>query len=309
MQTIANALLPLIVVLAAGLMLRRSGFLDRSFWDQAENLSYYVLMPVLLVRTIGGSQLGDVPWGDMVTVLYGATFGAAALLLAGYGLLRSRVSGPLFTSVFQGGVRYNTYIALAIIETMFGATGIAIGGVLAGFLIIAINLVLVGVMATVLHTGGSALGRMLREFIRNPLILACLTGGLINVSGVMIPVWLDGSMAMVSRMALPVALLCVGASLSLRRLKGDLVPALVSSTVQFAVKPSIAFGLAVWLGLPVMATSIVVIFMAVPTAVSSYIFARKMGGDQETMATIITFQTIAAFAVLTVVLGLLQRLH
>ena len=158
MQTIANALLPLIVVLAAGLMLRRSGFLDRSFWDQAENLSYYVLMPVLLVRTIGGSQLGDVPWGDMVTVLYGATFGAAALLLAGYGLLRSRVSGPLFTSVFQGGVRYNTYIALAIIETMFGATGIAIGGVLAGFLIIAINLVLVGVMATVLHTGGLCLG-------------------------------------------------------------------------------------------------------------------------------------------------------
>ncbi len=306
METIANALLPLVMLLLSGLFLRRIGFLQQPFWDQAENLAYYFLMPVLLVRTIGGNQLLDIPWGNMVLVVYGASFGSAAILVSAYIILRKRVSAPLFTSVFQGGVRYNTYIALGLVEAIYGATGIAIGGLIAGFLIVLINVLCISVMSAVLDTGRPSPTKIVRELIKNPLIIACLLGGAINYSGIIFPIWIDASLGLVARMALPVALLCVGASLSLRRLKGSLNPALLSSVFQLVFKPAAAFALAMWFALPAMATTIVVIFMAVPTAVSAYILARKLGGDEEAMATIITFQTLVAFITLSVILSLLQ---
>jgi len=306
METIANALLPLVVLLLSGLALRRSGFLEKSFWDQAENLTYYFLMPVMLVRTIASSQLVDIPWADMVLVVYGTTITSAVVLGLAYFLLRNRLDAPLFTSVFQGSVRFNTYIALALVESIYGAVGVASGGLIAGFLIVIINVLCISFMSTVLHTGRPSPTKIIRELVKNPLIIACLLGGAINYSGIFFAVWVDASLALIARMALPIALLCVGASLSLRRLKGDLTPALMSSLFQFVLKPLLAFGLAKALGLSVMATTIVVIFMAVPTAVSAYILARKLGGDQDTMATIITFQTLAAFATLTITLSLLQ---
>lgn len=306
METTLNALLPLVAILSCGLFLRRTGFLTQPFWDQAENLTYYVLMPVMLVRNIAASTLGDVPLGDLIVVVYVATFGSAALLFAAYLAFKSRWNAPVFTSVYQGGVRFNTYIALSLVGAIYGETGIAVGALLAGFLIVAINLLVVSGMSAVLNKEGSPWKNVLKELARNPLIIACLIGGAVNFSGLTFPVWFDASLGLIGRMALPVALLCVGASLSLRRLKGDLTPAIIASLFQLVLKPAIALGTALWLGLAGMALAVPMIFMAVPTAVSSYILARKLGGDQEAMATIITFQTIVAFASLS---ALLMGLH
>ena len=143
---------------------------------------------------------------------------------------------------------------------------------------------------------------VLVDLAKNPLILGCVGGGLLNVSGVALPVWVDDSLSFMGRMALPIALLCVGASLELSRLKGDVGPSLIASATQFVVKPGMAWGLCLWFGLPAMATSVTVLFMAVPTAPSAYILARRMGGDYEAMASIIAFQTVAGFATMPLIL-------
>ena len=117
--------------------------------------------------------------------------------------------------------------------------------------------------------------------------------------------WIDSSLSLIARMALPVALLCVGASLRLSRLKGDLKPALAASAVQLGFKPLVAFGLTVALSLPPMAAGLAIVCMSVPTAASSYVLAKKLGGDREAMATIITFQTLIAFLTLAATLPLL----
>jgi predicted permease len=50
--------------------------------------------------------------------------------------------------------------------------------------------------------------------------------------------------------------------------------------------------------------AVVILFQAVPTATSSYILARQLGGDADLMAGIITVQTIAAAVTLPIVLAL-----
>lgn len=54
-------------------------------------------------------------------------------------------------------------------------------------------------------------------------------------------------------------------------------------------------------GLTGIAASVLVIFFMTPTATSGYILARQLGGDTETMASIITFQTLFAFVVMPVI--------
>ncbi len=301
MGTIANALIPLVILLAAGQIMRRTGFLEGGFWSSAEKLAYYLLMPLLLVRTIGRSDVGGLAWVEMVGAVYGAILAAAAILVALH-LVRGRPQPRTFTSIFQGGVRYNTYIALALAESLYQAEGLAIGALLSGFMIIIINILCITVL--LLSAGGKRVSALsvLIDLAKNPLVLGCVGGGLLNVSGIALPTWADDSLSLLGRMALPIALLCVGASLELSRLRGDVGPSLIASGTQFVVKPAVAWSLCLWLGVPAMATIVAVLFMAVPTAPSAYILARRMGGDHEAMASIIAFQTVAGFATMPLTL-------
>jgi malonate transporter and related proteins len=51
-------------------------------------------------------------------------------------------------------------------------------------------------------------------------------------------------------------------------------------------------------GLSGLARTITVVSAAVPTAATAYTMARKMGGDAELMAQLVTFQSIASLATL-----------
>ena len=66
-------------------------------------------------------------------------------------------------------------------------------------------------------------------------------------------------------------------------------------------------GLTRWMaGLSGPPRTVAVIAAAVPTAATAYTIARKMGGDAELMAQIITFQSIASTATLPLFIWLAQ---
>ena len=64
-----------------------------------------------------------------------------------------------------------------------------------------------------------------------------------------------------------------------------------------------------WLaGLTGLARTVAVISAAVPTAATAYTMARKMGGDPELMAQLITFQSVASAATLPLFIYIAQSL-
>ncbi|WP_413204864.1 AEC family transporter [Rhodospirillum sp. A1_3_36] len=300
MTTIINTLLPLLLLIIGGQVMRRIGFLEAGFWSSAERLAYYVLAPALLLRTIGSNQVGSLPLGDMVLAAYGAIAVAAGIIVLSYLTGLPRMGAPTFTSVFQGGVRFNTFIGLALADRLYGAEGVVITALVAGFMIVVINVLCV--LAHALTTGRSkpSWGGLAGELARNPLILSCLAGGVIARSGLGFPQWADTTLGMLSALTLPVALLCVGASLETRRFRGDMSPSLFASLVQFGLKPLTAGLIAMALDLPPMVSAVIVLLLATPTAPSGYILSRKMGGDHEAMASIIAFQTLVAFLTLPI---------
>lgn len=294
MQLIATALAPILALILLGYALWRFEFVPAVVWAGMEKLTYFVLFPALLIRTLGQQSLGGTPWPTMLATTTVTLLSAAAILVLWYGV-RRRISGPTFTSVFQGGVRFNTYIALALAQAFFGAQGLAMGAVVAGFMIVLINLLCIAAFVVWGDTGQEERKPWLREVFGNPLIISCILGWCLSLTGIGLPGITDQTLEILGSAALPFGLLAVGAALRPAAVPGHVGPILMASVVQFAWKPLIAALLLYQSGLRGAAAGALFIAFITPTAPSAAILARQLGGDTQAMASIITFQTLLAF--------------
>jgi predicted permease len=210
-----------------------------------------------------------------------------------------------FTSIFQGGVRFNTYITLAVAQSLYGAMGLAMGSVAAGFMIVLINLWCISVFVIWGKASYQGLLQFVKEIVGNPLIIGCTIGWFLSLSGIGLPIVVGDILEIVGRAALPFGLLAVGAALKLEGIKGHFSPIIISSIVQFGLKPLVTAVLVSYTGLNGVAAAVLIIAFMTPTAPSAYILARQLGGDTETMASIITVQTLIAFLIMPVLGALL----
>lgn len=308
MASITDALIPVLALILVGFIIQRTNFLPPTFWPSAEKLTYFLLMPATLIHNLANKQIGSLPWLKILLSVEGVVLASAAMITLWW-LANRRMGGAAFTSLFQGGVRFNTFVALALAENLYGKEGLFLAAMGAGFMIILINILCVSAfsMAVTSHSsGGIDSKRLLFDLLRNPLIIGCVIGVGLNTSGMHLPVAIDGILALGGKAAFPVGLMAVGAAYRADNLMLHWHPLLVTSTVQFICKPLIAWGLASYLGLTGVALSVVVLLFSVPTAPSAYILSRQMGGDHDSMAAIITAQTCLSFITLPITIWLLR---
>jgi len=297
MSAFSATLIPVFAVIVLGYLLKRTEFLPREAWSGIEKLTYFVLFPALLIRTLGSQSLTGIPWPSILLVV-ACTLVVSVLALVFWHRIHSSVSGPTFTSIFQGGVRFNTYVAFAIGQSYFGAEGLALGAVTAGFMIVLSNLFCVSAFSAWGHSTHGGAAAFTREVFGNPLIVSCAIGWFLSLSGLGVSGPIDNILEIVGHAALPLGLLAVGAALKLKAVRGHLKAISVSSMVQFGLKPATVIALVYALGLTATPAGVLVVFFMTPTAPSAYILARQLGGDVETMSSIITVQTILAFLVM-----------
>ncbi|WP_299663219.1 AEC family transporter [uncultured Psychromonas sp.] len=302
MITFIYTLIPIIALIILGFFLKRTKFLPEDTWPGIEKLTYFVLFPALLIRTLGQQSITGMPWASMLLVIFGTLTVSAILLI----LLRPKLTedNANFTSVFQGGIRFNTYIAFAVAQSLYGATGVAMSSVAAGFMIVLINLWCISIFVIWGKTSITGTLQFIKSIMFNPLIIGCTIGWFLSLSGIGVPSIAGDILEIVGRAALPFGLLAVGAALKLESIHGHFKAIVCSSLIQFGLKPLIAVALITYTGLNGVAAAVLLIAFITPTAPSSYILARQLGGDIESMASIITMQTLLAF-ILMPLLGML----
>ncbi|MCU0806806.1 MAG: AEC family transporter, partial [Candidatus Contendobacter sp.] len=266
---ILGALGPIFALILLGLGLRRSGFPGDGFWPAAERFTYFLLFPALLVHRLALSRLGDYAVGPVAVVIVALLLGMTALVC----VLRPwlKVDGPAFTSVYQGVIRFNTYVGLAVVLAVFQADGGTVAALVMAIMIPLINVLCVLVLTV--HAGGSAtMAGVARGLLTNPLILGCLTGIGLNLSGIGLPWGSAAVLEILARAALPLGLLAVGAGL---RLEGLARPGLLAaaSALKLVALPALAAGLC-WVMQPGrLETAVLVTFAALPGAPTAYILA------------------------------------
>ncbi|HCO54776.1 MAG TPA: transporter [Pelagibacterium sp.] len=292
---IFSALLPIALIITLGHLLRRFGFLGEGFWPQAERLAYFVLLPLLFAHGLYRADLSDAPIELIAAGLVGPAVLGTLVLLAANRL--TRFDGPILTSVVQGGIRFNNYVGVTAAVGLLGVSGAALAAVANAILVPTVNIVCSLVFARYGSRQPSAVS-VIKSIALNPLILGCVAGIVLRLTGIVLPAGIEGFMQAMGQAALPIGLLCVGAALNWEALGRGIRPALVATAARFLLIPAMTVAICLAVGLTGPAALVVLLIQCLPTASSAYVMARQLGGDAPLMAGIIAFQTV--LGVLTV---------
>ncbi|MGF1455107.1 MAG: AEC family transporter [Alphaproteobacteria bacterium] len=297
------ALMSVFLMIALGAVLKQAVFQDEPPWRFLDRLNYFVFFPTLLAVTLASSDLSDIAAGPIAGALLSGLACAALMVLALRAVLG--IPGPQFSSVFQGALRWNGFVAIATGAALAPGQGLAIVAVVVAVLVPLLNILSVIVITQTNPALPTPWRTLPVTLARNPLILACLSGLVLNGQTLLLDSPLGTMAQTLGRAAMPLGLLGVGAGLHLTALKGRVGLILVTITIKLVLMPALFAGFADLYGIEGTARTIMIVCGAVPGATSSYVLARQLGGDATLMAGLVTASTLGALVTMPVMFWLL----
>lgn len=285
------ALLPVIAIVSLGHILSVRRWIPVDSWRAIERLSYVVLFPALIVRTLANAPFEEAPWG-LAGALILAQFALAGVGWCGRFL--PNMPGPAVGSVIQSNVRWNTMIGLSIGSLLFGEEGLALVTIAAAVMIPTANILSVYALIAHAESHDAPKPNPFKALLKNPIVLACIVGLALAGANASLPRLIDDSMRILGDAALALGLLSAGAGVDLSALKRAGVRTLGWSLVRLLGLPAFAVGFCVLLGVTGVPLIIALICAATPTATSSYILAKELGGDATLAANLIAVETVLA---------------
>ena len=306
MADVFLVILPLVLLVALGQVIAKTGWLAPNDWTGLEKLSFRILIPALIIRSIAHSDMTLKSSGLYVaTMLVAFTAAGILTLLLRMALPKTAIGNPQLSSMFQAVTRWNALITLPVAAQLFGPAGLTTITIAMAFLIPFINIVNIAALATLL-AGQFSVGKVLKAIALNPLIIASVIGLLLNTGNIPIPAPIDTTLEMTARAALAVGLLCVGAGFNMRRLFYLNWQIVWAVSIKSVMAPALVMALAQLFGLGQMETLCAMLVVATPTATNGYIIARQMGGDAELYAIILNWQLVVAIIAFPVMIAIMQ---
>jgi len=278
---ISATIIPIFLVIFVGWAARKKKFMPEAFLAPANRLVYYLAIPAMIFRAISRASFHD-EFNIQVLLItllcIPAVFGAAWILAALTGMAR-HFRGTFIQSAFHGNLGY---IGLAVAFYYLGDVGLAKAGIFAGFIMILQNIL--AIITLQIHTDkaarqGPAAAENIRRIVGHPVILSALAGILVSLAGIRLPVIVDRSLAILSSMALPLALLLIGASLSFDLMRSRVRGVFMVTVFKLVVMPGLGLFLFNLFALPATDYLPAFILLASPTATLTYVMAREMQGD------------------------------
>lgn len=300
MATVLAALFPIAAILALGKVSASLNLLSREGWIGLERITYFVLFPALIVSKLAVADFTGIDW-RLPTALIGAQLSLSLATIFVAVLLRT--ARDRIGVYVQSAARWNTFIALALAQDLFGAQGLALVAVSAAVMIPTANILSVSAL---MHFSNEAVKpmQMLKQLAVNPLVLACVIGIGLNISGLPVPTQAFEILDLLAQATIALGLLTTGAAIELKGRGRSIASVTIWSLVRLTGLPFIAGIVAISLGLSGEILYVILIATAVPTAVNGTILARQLGADATLAANLIAFQTIGSILSISLVLWL-----
>jgi hypothetical protein len=313
-MAVVTTIIPIFIVIFLGAIARQRGFIPDHFLAPANRLVYYLAIPAMIFRAVATTSLRVNFHGGLLAVTlvvvgigFGLTWGLAPLMVA-----RRSDRGTFAQCGFHGNIGY---IGLAVVFYYLGDKGLAPACILAGFVFILQNtlavLILVYYLPKESGAGSGPMGglAMVRRILGNPVIYSSLAGMAYAALGFPLPVVVERTLTMLGNMALPTALLLIGAGLSFGVVSHHLKALAAVNLVKLVGMPAAGWLLYRMLGLPGEMFMPGLIILATPTATMTYVMAQELGGDGEfavaavSVGTLLSALTYALWLQLAVPVG------
>lgn len=307
---IVTVLFPVFAIVVLGAALRRGEVMGADLSRGLNKLTYWIALPALMFDSLATAP--HVPgqssrWLVIILIVTGLTL-LLALAVCRLLALRREAWGTFVQSAFRGNLAYlGLPIALGLPAALGDrGTDLKTAVLLAlGPTIVVYNALAVLVLLMSQHALTRALpSRVAREALRNPLIWACALGAGWSWWEWPVPAALERTLSLLGQMALPSALLTIGAALATTSLRGSRTPALVASVIKVGVCPLLGWILARHYGMERVDTQVLLILLATPSAAAGYTMVTQLGGDEALSASSIALSTVLsglAFALILAV--------
>ncbi len=305
----AAVTVPVFIFVVIGYISRKTGIIGEETANFLSKITYYLAMPALIFRSIvmfdfeSTFRINLVAHNVTVTVIVFAVMFFASLLIKD-----SRKRGSFHMGCFRSN---QGYMGLPLTGSFYGSAAVSRASIVNSIdspVVIVLSVISLGIFvnwrgnrnrSTAAILAGKAGG-----FVVHPFVLSAAAGLLLAYYRV--PVlqvrMIDEFLKISGYMAMPLALILVGCSVSLGHIKANIIPIAVLAVVKLLLMPALAYVTAVTLfDLKGLDLAIAVILPSMPTAVSSYVMAREMGFDDKLMAAAIGFTTFVSVVTVTAV--------
>ncbi|WP_390911423.1 AEC family transporter [Pseudosulfitobacter sp. SM2401] len=210
-----------------------------------------------------------------------------------------------WTFVWIAGLNRRTYLAPLI----FGNTGnlglplaiFAFGdiGLSNAIVVFAIMAVLSFTFGIWLVSGSGSPKKVLGE----PMVGATILGAIFLWQGWETPTFLTNTLSLIGQMAIPIMLITLGVAVARLNPQG-MWCATALSFIKVIVCVAIAWGVATLFQLDRISFAVLVVQVATPVAVTSYMLAEKYGADAQSVAGLVVVSTVMSVGALPLILAL-----
>ncbi|MDN3648119.1 AEC family transporter [Reinekea marina] len=295
--------LPIAIVIMLGVWFKRLGWINEAFTQAGSSLVFKVTLPCLLFINIIQTDASLASGGPIIGFAAAMSLGWFMVLsLITYWVTKHRDERGVFV---QGSFRGNMGIlGLAYCLSAFGQEASALASLyLAGITLVYNILAVITLNRWAYQPGDSSnIQSTALNLIKNPLIIAIFIAFAWRSSGVSVPNFVISSGEYLAQLTLPLALLCIGASLSWSGFVSSGRVTLIATSFKLVLIPYSSVLIGYYFGFRGLELGVMYLMMATPTAAASYMMVRAMGGNANMAASIIAFSTV--ISLITTSIGL-----
>ncbi len=317
----ANAVLPIVFLIALGYALKRVGFVNDNYLSVGNRMVFRVLLPVMLfLSSYRIEELKDV---DLRFVLYSeaalvAIFLLGVLLTLSY-RNRPGTRGVLIQAMFRSNY---ALIGLALASSLFGQEGLAAAGILGAVFVPTLNFLAVITLTIFTDSrekGKTSVKDILIKTAKNPLIIGALSGLLaVFIRGQFVKygiTWrlsdvtpLYKALESLEKCATPMALIVLGGKFEFSAVRSNIKPVIFGTVLRTIVVPALTLTFAYFV-LHMTNGAHYAAYVAAfgtPVAVSSAIMAGEMGGDDKLAGQLVVFTCITSIFTMFAAIAILR---
>ena len=292
-----NVTAPILILLILGITFRRTGFIDQHFINIANSFVFNITLPCLLFFSIASTPLFQAT--NIPLFLFGVVFTLASAFifwLVSLGLIEPEKRGVFVQGAFRGNLGI---IGIALVFNAYGTEMLAVASLYMALIAIIDNPLSVLILKPKGH-------KPYKSILTNPIIIAVFLGLVFSGLQVPLPTFINQSGQYLAQMTLPLALICIGGSLYWENFQHHPKDVIWATLCKLLFMPLLGTILAIYLGFRNQELGLIYLMLSSPTAVSSYIMAKKMTDHGTIAAEIIALSTASSTLIITAGLVLLQ---
>lgn len=295
---ILDSVFPIILCMFVGYIAGNYWLKEKIFWDGLNKIAYYIMFPLLIISSLMHANITTIDKTFLILLNI-----LVILLILILWVLKPIFKDKLFWITFvQGSFRYNSYIFIGITLLYFGKSAIPTIAIITGGMIFTSTIIGTFLLSFYASEKANFLSSII-SVTKNPLVIACVIGGIINYISITHPQilkfnFINNSLEIFGKASLSISLLAIGAGISVHLKKRMLLGVINCSIIKLLIFPLMVVYTMLYFDYERNLIEICMLYAAAPGSTSASIMIKQIGGDYQAINNIIGIQTI--FCVFTI---------